>query len=97
MSGTLNETYYINPLNVELNPICHLLALLGAHYILQVSRIRVNIVDGGTTHSVARQQCKRIYFWISMATLNDFSSLTASVMTTNIRSYIIVVFHDNKV
>jgi hypothetical protein len=30
-----------NPLNAELNPICHLLALLGAHHILQVSRIRV--------------------------------------------------------
>jgi hypothetical protein len=31
-----------NPLNTELNPICHLLALLGAHHILHVGRIRVN-------------------------------------------------------
>jgi hypothetical protein len=31
----------INPLNTELNPICHLLALLGAHHILHVSRVRV--------------------------------------------------------
>ena len=31
----------INPLNAELNPICYLLALLGAHYFLHVSRIRV--------------------------------------------------------
>ena len=30
-----------NPLNAELNPICHFLALLGAHHILHVSRIRV--------------------------------------------------------
>ena len=30
-------------LNTELNPICHLLALLGAHHILHVSRIRVNL------------------------------------------------------
>jgi hypothetical protein len=30
-----------NPLNDELNPICHLLALLGGHCILHVSRIRV--------------------------------------------------------
>jgi hypothetical protein len=30
-----------NPLNAELNPICHLLALLEAHHILHVSRIRV--------------------------------------------------------
>jgi len=35
-----------NPLNAELNPICHLLALLGAHPILHVSRIRVKW-DGG--------------------------------------------------
>ena len=31
----------IKPLNAELNPICYLLALLGAHYFLHVSRIRV--------------------------------------------------------
>jgi hypothetical protein len=30
-----------NPLNAELNPICSLLALFGAHHILHVSRIRV--------------------------------------------------------
>jgi hypothetical protein len=30
-----------NPVNAELNPICHLLALLGAHHIFHVSRIRV--------------------------------------------------------
>ena len=32
----------LNPLNAELNPICHLLALLGAHLIFHVSRLRVN-------------------------------------------------------
>ena len=32
----------LNPLNAELNPICHLLALLGAHPILHINRIRVN-------------------------------------------------------
>jgi len=31
----------INPLNAELNPICYMLALLGAHHFLHVSRIRV--------------------------------------------------------
>jgi len=30
-----------NPLNPELSPICYLLALLGAHHFLHVSRIRV--------------------------------------------------------
>jgi hypothetical protein len=33
----------LNPLNAELNPICHLLAL-GAHHILHVGRIRFNAV-----------------------------------------------------
>ena len=35
---------FINPLNAELNPICHLLALLGAHHIFHVSGLRVNSV-----------------------------------------------------
>ena len=33
-----------NTLNAELNPICHLLALLGAHHILHVSRVRVKVL-----------------------------------------------------
>jgi len=39
----LNQATYtlINPLNPELNPICYLLALLGDHHFLLVSRIRV--------------------------------------------------------
>jgi len=32
---------HINPLNAELNPICYLLALLGVHHFLHISRIRV--------------------------------------------------------
>jgi len=38
-----------NPLNTMLNPICHLLALLEAHHILRVSRIRVK----DTSHNVS--------------------------------------------
>ena len=44
----------INPLNAELNPIRHLLVLLGAHPILHISRIRVNI----------RYNCVKIHFLI---------------------------------
>jgi hypothetical protein len=36
-----NIIHYINPLNAELNPIFYLLALLGAHLIFHISRIRV--------------------------------------------------------
>jgi hypothetical protein len=43
----LNLHYHIHlkPLNFEINPISHFLALLGAHLILHVSRIRVNYVQ----------------------------------------------------
>jgi len=34
----------INPLNAELNPICHLLALLGAHHVLHVSEVKVKVI-----------------------------------------------------
>ena len=33
-----------NPLNPELNPICYLLALLGAHHFLHISSIRVKLL-----------------------------------------------------
>ena len=32
---------FLNPLKPELNPICYLLALLGVHHFLHISRIRV--------------------------------------------------------
>jgi len=38
------HTCTINPLNPELNPMCYLLALLGAHHFLHVSRIRVKLL-----------------------------------------------------
>jgi hypothetical protein len=37
--------WFINPLNAELNPVCYLLALLGPHHFLHVSRIRVNMIE----------------------------------------------------
>ena len=42
MGGVSPETCWaINPSNAELNPFCHLLALLGAHHILHLSKVRV--------------------------------------------------------
>ena len=38
------QTSDINPLKPELNPICYLLALLGAHHFLHVSRVRVKLL-----------------------------------------------------
>jgi hypothetical protein len=37
-------SHAFNPLNADLNPICHLLALLGAHHILHISRIMVKAI-----------------------------------------------------
>ena len=37
----------VNPLNVELNPIRHLLAFVGAHHIVHVSRVRVKDTANG--------------------------------------------------
>ena len=45
VSVTSWQLHQINPLNAELNPICHLLALLGAHHILHISRIRVKKIS----------------------------------------------------
>jgi len=42
--GDAFEVHRINPLNAKLNPICYLLALLGAHHFLHVSRIRVTLL-----------------------------------------------------
>jgi len=44
-----------NPLNAKLNPICHLLALLGAHHILHISRISVKLLlkNGMATTAVS--------------------------------------------
>jgi hypothetical protein len=38
-----SRTLAFNPLNAELNPICHLLALLGGATIVVISRIRVKV------------------------------------------------------
>ena len=46
-------------LNAELNPICHLLALLEAHHILHVSRIRVK-TEKKLTHESDLQQRRSV-------------------------------------
>jgi hypothetical protein len=46
----------INPLNANLNPICHLLALLGAHHILHVSRIRVKSIHLSIHSSLEKKE-----------------------------------------
>ena len=38
------SSLFLNPLNAELNPIRHLVALVGARHIVHVSRIRVKVI-----------------------------------------------------
>jgi len=41
----------VNPVKAELNPICHLLASLGAHHILHVSGVRVIYINRAISDS----------------------------------------------
>jgi len=41
--ANLDQDTKFKPLNTELNPVCHLLALLGARNILHASKVRVNL------------------------------------------------------
>ena len=55
----------LNPLKPELNPICYLLALLGAHHFLHISRIWVKLFlchetlqnSGDTFRTLLKNMC----------------------------------------
>jgi hypothetical protein len=89
---------YINPLNADLNPFCHLLKLLGAHHILHVSRIGVKFVN-------ARQICRyknvREELWKTIAAIwlnktcrNKLKVNSASVWSSLWR-YVMLHGHQN--
>ena len=67
-SSFLSKNIKINPSDTELNPICHLLALLGAHHILHISRIRVKtyrniillVLNGCETWSLTLREERRL-------------------------------------
>ena len=63
---TFEYSYRFNPLHPELNPICYLLALLGAHHFLHVSRIRVKSLT-------FRRVMSYIYIYIYGAPILDVS------------------------
>ena len=57
-------TLPVNPLNAELNHICHLVELLGAHPILHVSRIRVNQSHKSSLLAVRSKACNTHYIYL---------------------------------
>ena len=67
-----------NPLNAKLNPICHLLAFLGAHHILHFSGIRDNITSDGFIFSY-------LYYYIYIVRFNFyFLCLFRNIYSLNI-------------
>ena len=73
----INMSYELrfNPLNAELSPICHLLALFGAHHILQVSRIRVNrLCMTYLTYTENK-------FYVMHTVINSYTRVIPKVMT----------------
>jgi hypothetical protein len=51
---------YINTLNAKLNPICHLLALLGTQHIFHVSLLKVKVVS----HCIVRYCTMQFGLWL---------------------------------
>ena len=63
-TSLFTSPHSVNPLKPELNPICYLLALLGAYHFLHVSRIRVKLVT---------LRCLMSYIYIYGAPILDVS------------------------
>jgi hypothetical protein len=78
-----------NPLNADLNPIRHLLALLGAHHILYVSRIRVNIMlPSFFSFFFFFFISTTLYeFWLAQLFSSNVSSLARSVSNSSLPSF----------
>ena len=70
------QIYHFNPLNPELNPICYLLALLGAHHFLHVSRIRVKLGNIEGMKNIRRWRDSRLEDKVSdyAAEVSQYSS-----------------------
>ena len=82
-----------NPLNAELNPICHMLALLGAHLILHVGRIRVK-----SQHHTTSQRCICSYDHYKTSDLLSYGNIVNTccnlTVTCNIHGKIPAVFYE---
>ena len=72
---------WFNPLNAKLNPICHLLALLGSAIIVVVSRLRVKINDIQLVFVgiVILSECKD--FFNCVVLLRQLKQLVSCIMT----------------
>ena len=79
--NSLITLYGFNPLNAELNPICHLLTLVGAHHIVHFSSIRVNVTTFGS-YSQSHLQADRIRkknYYVNCVVLLHFIYISVEV------------------
>ena len=78
-------------LNAELNPICHLLVLLGAHHILHFSRIRVKYASDSirpltTSTRIGLFTHSRSETVISISSSNETNSLSLCGLLLRVRT-----------
>ena len=78
----IRNSYFFNPLNAELNPTCHLLALLGAHPIIHISRIKVNIPTNA--HNIYTLKSTKF----TLKTLNTCHYMFRSLFKTILRGVV---------
>jgi len=76
-SRTINFYTVLNPLNTKFNPIYHLMALLEAHHILHVSKIRVN---SNETH-IYDVYVEHTHWHICHKDLKEFSEILLDLHT----------------
>jgi len=77
----------INLSNTELNPMCHLLALLGAHRILHVSRVRVKQEAGWASENFSALQGREKSF-----PLPEFETRTLQAIVWSLYHCVILVY-----
>jgi len=75
-----NSQGLFNPLNAELNPICYLLALLGAHNFLHVSRIRVNLITALHVSGVTITHLQEYKTTVTTASGNHYTVLLSAAV-----------------
>jgi hypothetical protein len=69
-----------NPLNAQLNPICHLLALLRAHPILHISSLRVNLTTALHVSGVTMTHLQEHKTTVTTASGNRYTVLLSAAI-----------------
>jgi hypothetical protein len=101
---TRNKHPLFNPLNANLNPICHFLALLGSHPILHVSRIRVKIANDTLVDLSINQRLMKLWttirnlpsFWKFVSLVENLKVVSAVWVTTRGKLVMLSALHTDR-